>query len=457
MEVALPAPTASASLRSSVDLTEEHELSIRHVTSSSPQTSTSVAVTAEQTPSQRRTELIRFCAVSAEFFLVGWQNASIGPLMPAIRAHYGIGFTQASTLFILQSCGTAIGSFSMFPLLDKLGFGKTLVLGGVLHTLATVIQASAPPFPAFVICSFFVGLGLAIGEASCNSYVGAQKRNASRKMGVMHALYGLGAFVSPLSATPFASLKHGKWAFFYIATAGIAVTTALVSTMVFKFKRQDALFAETNEPQHNEDVEDGHEFNILKKLKALVKMPLMHYLALYIGLFIGVENTIGGWVVEFIIDERKGGASAGFISAGFYGGIMLGCVVLLPLNVWLGERRVVFLYGILLLALDVVIWRVPSLVTSAVAVSIVGLLMASLYPICLSQMGRLLPPRLLPGAVGYIAGFGTIGGAIVPTITGALAAKFEIKVMPIVVLVMTTAMVMAWALALLNSRKPKLD
>lgn len=54
----------------------------------------------------------------------------------------------------------------------------------------------------------------------------------------------------------------------------------------------------------------------------------MHLLAFFILVYVGVEVTIGGWIVTFIIDVRGGGASSGYISAGFFGGLCLSLLFL---------------------------------------------------------------------------------------------------------------------------------
>ncbi|KDN49823.1 hypothetical protein RSAG8_01888, partial [Rhizoctonia solani AG-8 WAC10335] len=100
-------------------------------------------------------------------------------------------------------------------------------------------------------------------------------------------------------------------------------------------------------------------------------------MAFFIWVYVGVEVTIGGWIVTFVIEERGGGPSAGYVSSGFFAGLMLGRVILLWVNEKIGERRVVYLYCILCIALELVIWLVPNLIGNAVAVSIVGLLLVS--------------------------------------------------------------------------------
>lgn len=46
----------------------------------------------------------------------------------------------------------------------------------------------------------------------------------------------------------------------------------------------------------------------------------MHVLAFFILAYVGVEVTIGGWIVTFVRDKRGGGVSAGYLSTGFFAG-----------------------------------------------------------------------------------------------------------------------------------------
>jgi nitrate/nitrite transporter NarK len=92
--------------------------------------------------------------------------------------------------------------------------------------------------------------------------------------------------------------------------------------------------------------------------------------------------------------------------------------------------------------LDIVIWRVRHLVGNGVAVAIIGFVLGELnilcrntfvrdpnsitgpmYPIAMNQASRVIPPSLLTGSIGWIAGFGQAGGALLPFITGALAGS----------------------------------
>jgi fucose permease len=74
-------------------------------------------------------------------------------------------------------------------------------------------------------------------------------------------------------------------------------------------------------------------------------------------------------------------------------------------------------------SLDLIVWLVPSLIGGAVAISIVGVLLGPMYPIAMNHAGRTLPQWLLTASIGWIAGFGQAGSAVLPFITGAVASK----------------------------------
>jgi fucose permease len=59
-----------------------------------------------------------------------------------------------------------------------------------------------------------------------------------------------------------------------------------------------------------------------------------------------------GWIVSFLLDVRHAGPSSGYVSAGFFGGIMLGRVILLWVTEKIGERRVIYLYSFMILRCD---------------------------------------------------------------------------------------------------------
>jgi fucose permease len=84
-------------------------------------------------------------------------------------------------------------------------------------------------------------------------------------------------------------------------------------------------------------------------------------------------------------------------------------------------------YFLILVSLELLIWFTPSLVGDAIFVSIIGLLLGPMYPITMNHSGKVLPPWILTGAIGWLAGFGQAGSALLPFMTGAVAEKWGIR------------------------------
>ena len=65
---------------------------------------------------------------------------------------------------------------------------------------------------------------------------------------------------------------------------------------------------------------EDHSDRMENRYKQILTIPSVHFMAFWTLVYVGVEVTLGGWIVTFIQEKRGGGASAGYISSGFFGG-----------------------------------------------------------------------------------------------------------------------------------------
>lgn len=399
-------------------------------------------------PSRKQitTGRIQFLALCFCLFLAGWNDGSTGPLLLRIQDAYHVNFLIVSLMFVFACVGFVSGALINVPLNDKLGFGRVIAIGALCQVVGYAIQAPGPPFPAFVFAFVINGVGIALQDAQANGFVATLKDNPEAKMGILHAAYGVGALAAPLVATQFAQLH--RWSFHYMISLGLTIANAIVLWVVFRFKNQDDCLLQAGETVAQKVAgEDDHKFRQIMQTKAV------HLLALFTLVYVGVEVTIGGWIVTFIIQVRKGGPSSGYISSGFFGGLALGRVLLLWVNQKVGERRALFIYAFLAIGLEIVVWTVPSLVGDAIAISIVGLLLGPMYPIAMNHASRVLPRWILTGSIGWIAGFGQAGSAVLPFMTGAIAEKHGIKTLHPFLAAMMVVMTLLWAIVPRTSRR----
>ncbi|CED82408.1 urease accessory protein [Phaffia rhodozyma] len=353
-------------------------------------------------------------------FMAGWNDSSIGPLIPRLQEHYGISYVIMSLTFVCNFLGFVVAALVNVWLTTKLGFGKVIVLGALFSIAAYVIQSTGPPFPLFCISYTLSGFGMGLQNAQASTFI-AHLPRMMLKVSFFHAAYGTGALVSPLVSTQFSTIEH--WNYYYLASLGLSIINFSLLISVFRLRSEESLLG-----LHHETSGEGAEEGIINRevtLHDVLKIKMVHMYALFTLIYVGIEVTIGGWITTYIKTIRGGGDSSGYVSTGFFLGLTLGRVVFIPLNRKIGERLVVFIYIFLAIALEFVIWFVPSLVGGAVSVAFVGLFLGPFYPIMIQSVSNSLPRNYLVGSVGWISSFGQAGSACFPFMTGALASRFQ--------------------------------
>ncbi|KAG6908941.1 hypothetical protein DXG01_002720 [Tephrocybe rancida] len=353
---------------------------------------------------QRRIALLHLITICCAIFGEGWNDGSNGPLLPAFQRQYNLGYLIVSLYFVSNCVGFVIGGALNMYLDGKIGFGKCVVIGTVFQLIAYVIQAPGPPFPVMVFANFITGFGLSLLNAQANGFVSSLSENMETKLGILHASYGLGAFCSPFAATYFSGKT--RWSFHYLVSAGLTIVNIVALILVFRFRRIGDLLDDSGQasPVDPSNINQTPRENTYSQVFGL---RAVHILTVFAVIYIGVEVTLGGWIVTFIIHERGGGHSSGYISSGFFGGLTLGRVGLLWFNKLVGEHRVIVVYTAIAIVLEITIWFVPSIIGNALAVSAIGLVLGPMFPVMVSHASKVLPRWLMTVCIGWITGIVT--------------------------------------------------
>ena len=72
------------------------------------------------------------------------------------------------------------------------------------------------------------------GLQNAEAYTFAANLNSGLKMGILSASYGVGALISPLSATKFSTVSH--WSFHYLISVAGSVINVLLLMLILRFR-----------------------------------------------------------------------------------------------------------------------------------------------------------------------------------------------------------------------------
>ncbi|KAK7684561.1 hypothetical protein QCA50_012508 [Cerrena zonata] len=71
----------------------------------------------------------QFVTLCWSLFLAGWNDGTIGPLLPRIQEVYHVGFAVVSLIFVFNCIGFISAALANVFLTDKFGFGVVMVIG----------------------------------------------------------------------------------------------------------------------------------------------------------------------------------------------------------------------------------------------------------------------------------------------------------------------------------------
>lgn len=74
-------------------------------------------------------------------------------------------------------------------------------------------------------------------------------------------------------------------------------------------------------------------------LKFMIKKPITWMIAGFLLAYVGLEVTVGGWIVDYLREVRGADANAGYVATGFWGGLTVGRAVLVPVNRKVSVKR----------------------------------------------------------------------------------------------------------------------
>lgn len=157
--------------------------------------------------------------------------------------------------------------------------------------------------------------------------------NPNEILGFLHAFYGLGAVLAPLIATTMITKGNLPWYTFYYVMISMAFIELTSSTLAF-WKADGAAFRAAN-PRTGEGKDN-------RMKEAIMRLPYARVTwccAIFFLGYVGIEVALGGWIVKFMLEVRKGGDFAsGMTATGFWMGITVGRLVLGFVTPRIGEK-----------------------------------------------------------------------------------------------------------------------
>ncbi len=293
--------------------------------------------------------------------------------------------------------------------------------------------ALTPPFVALMGGFLLSGFGIGLIDAGLNAYVAGLPRNTTL-LNYLHAFYGVGALIGPLLATVVIIYALG-WNSLYYVWVGVSLMLAV--SLFLSFRGQETLAK--REEQATGERAPGNV------LAAALRLPVVWVAAFFLLIYVGIEVSVGSWMFSFLTEERHEAEElSGLAISGYWLGLTIGRLVLGKISEKLGNERLIELCLAGVVAGVLLVWLVPVGGVMAAGLWLIGFSLGPVFPTTIAMMSGLVPERIVPSAIGFLASFGSVGAAFLPAAVGALAEQFGLWVLMPCVIGLTVLLLGLW-------------
>ncbi len=368
----------------------------------------------------------------AAFILIGAADGATGVLLPSLQAYYGVGKGVISLIFLAITTGYIIAAFGSGLLVALLGQRRFLALGAASFAMGAVAISLRPPFALLLTIMTGLGFGFAIMDAGLNTYITGLPESTTL-LNNLHAFFGIGGFLGPIIAA--GVLAAGlPWNLVYVLWGASSLT------LLFGF---GALF-DAGPAGARDPVTQATGKSLLTDT---LRLRLVWLAAVFMLVYVGTEVSVGSWSYSFLTEVRHhGGLVSGWSVSGYWLGITLGRLTLARLAARFAIADTALIRSCLIGAAAgvLLIWLAPLPAATALGLWLTGYALGPIYPTTIALLPGLVPTRLVPSAVGFLASFGSMGAALFPWLAGNLAHAVGLWSLMPYVLGLTIIMSVAW-------------
>ncbi len=334
-------------------------------------------------------------------------------LMAALHIDAGQFGTLVMGLF-LTSC---IVELFIGPLVDKVGYKPVAILGFIITSLSMFILALSSSFALALVACILLGVGAMALNTVGNTLIPVvlfEGKDPARASNFGNGFFGLGYVLTPLLIV------------FILKTLSLGYSSALIIIGILSLIF--LVFALTaSYPQ----VSTGFKFSMA--FKVLTK-PAVLIAALALFCYVSLEISMGTWIKK-LMEELYGGSAnvnaasnAGLVLSLFGVAMMVGRFLTSAVKnlTAMGAKVITWMSLVSLLAIIVMILA-KSPVLGIVAVLLVGLAFAPIFPTIVGVTFSKFDPSLYGSIFGIIFAVGLLGGTFVPKFIGNLSVGSTVQ------------------------------
>jgi FHS family glucose/mannose:H+ symporter-like MFS transporter len=360
-------------------------------------------------------------AAHAAFVPIGIVTVLLGPLLPMLSAKWSLNYTQAGSLFTVQFLSSTVGVALSGFCVSRWGFRFAIKVG----LLAMAVGVAELPYSSRFLgsaCIGLYGLGFGIAVPAANLLVAeVHQFHRSAALNLLNFSWSVGAVACPFLVAAAARTHHvpallaAFAGFLFLVAVGIA---AMPSHIVEPRARG------RNGAQGVTSVDSATSDSDASWRSSSWRSNSVVLLASLFFLYVGVENSFGGWIASYAKGIGTLSLSLALMSSSFFYSTLMVGRWLASLVLKRVEEVTLARAGLLMACAGMVCLLLSHAALGVlVGASVTGLGLASVYPITISLLSREFGDASSQmGSIMFTTA--NLGGAFMPWLVGLFSNRF---------------------------------
>ena len=400
-----------------------------------------IAVLNTSTSSKTLVRLGPILLAYAAFVALGMPDGLLGIAWPTMRTDFGVPIDALGLLLVGSVSGYMTSSFLSGALVARLGVGRLLAISCALTGAALLGYTLVPVWGMVIALGVVAGLGAGAIDAGLNTYAAAHF--AEGLVQWLHASYGIGITMGPIIMTT-TLVAFDTWRVGYriVSAFQLLMSLAFVLTLSWWSAHQGPADPAQGAPEKKLT-------DYKTPLAETIRRPRVWLSVSLFFLYVGAEVSLGTWAYSLLTESRGVAPNlAGFWTGGYWAMFTVGRIL-----AGLYARRMgvdLLVQGGLGLALlgALLLWWNPFPAANLVAVGLVGIAIAPIFPALISGTARRVGAHLAANTIGMQMAVTGLGGSLIPSLMGILARRYTLEIVPVVLTLLFAALIGLYRLAI---------
>jgi len=361
-------------------------------------------------------------AAHAAFVPIGIVTVLLGPLLPTLSTKWSLNYTQAGSLFTVQFLASTVGVTLSGFWVSRWGFRFAIKAG----LLAMAVGVAGLPYSSRVLgsaCIGLYGLGFGIAVPAANLLVAeVHQFHRSAALNLLNFSWSVGAVACPFLVA--AAVRAHHVPLLLVAFAGLLLIVTLgIAAMPSHIVEPRA--------RRGNDVQSGASVDFSKsdlskswgskfwRSNAVVLLASLFFL------YVGVENSFGGWIASYAKSLGTLSLELALMSSSFFYSTLMVGRWLASLVLRRIEEVTLARAGLLTACAGMMCLLLSHASLGVLAgASVTGLGLAAVYPITISLLSREFGDTASQmGSIMFT--MANLGGAFLPWLVGYFSSRFS--------------------------------